>query len=143
MSTALGLAQVGPSCPPRRFGETIMPIRALQLGNPAAGATLKIRRLNDLLRTTGDGGHVVVTVGIAALPPEEIAAIVNAVAAFDDFTPDNDPHGEHDCASLEAGGHSLIWKIDTYDLSLTRHSPDPADPTVTARVLTVMLSEEY
>jgi hypothetical protein len=30
-----------------------------------------------------------------------------------------------------------------YDPSLTRHSDDAADPSVTARVLTVMLTEEY
>ena len=143
MSTALGLAHSRPELPLVFIMRNIMPIRAQELGTTAASATRKIHRLNDLLRTTGASGHIVVTAGIAALPPEEIAAIVNAVATFDDFTPDNDPHGEHDCASLEAGGHSLIWKIDTYDLSLTRHSPDPADPNVTARVLTVMLAEEY
>src|SRR5688572_14969960 len=120
-----------------------MPMRAQEFGTPTASATLRIRRLNDLLRTTGAGGHSVVTLGIAALPPTEIATVMQAVAAFDDFTLDNDPHGEHDCASLDVECHRIIWKIDSYDLSLTSHSPDPADPAVTARVLTVMLAEEY
>ncbi len=40
-------------------------------------------------------------------------------------------------------GHELLFKIDYYDLELTAHSPDAADPSVTHRVMTVMLAEDY
>jgi hypothetical protein len=44
---------------------------------------------------------------------------------------------------LEADGHRIFFKIDYYDTALACHSPDPADPAVTQRVITIMLAEEY
>lgn len=102
-----------------------------------------IRQLNDQLRTTGRGGTVLVTAGVAALSPHEHAAVVSAVAAFSDFGAHNDPYGEHDCGSLQAGSNRVIWKIDYYDQSLLALSPDPADPEATKRVMTIMLAGEY
>ena len=58
------------------------------------------------------------------------------------FTDDNDPHGEHDFGIVEHGGVRSFWKIDYYDREMQMLSPDPADPSVTTRVLTVMLAEE-
>ena len=51
--------------------------------------------------------------------------------------------GEHDFGSFEIGEQRFFWKIDYYDLSLCYGSNDPAEPTLTKRVLTIMLAEEY
>ena len=102
----------------------------------------RIRELNDQLRTTGRGGMVLVTNGIAMLGTEA-RPILDGIQGFADFNPDNDPWSEHDCASLEVNGHRVIWKIDAFDRRREFASPDPADPKVTVRVLTVMLASEY
>jgi hypothetical protein len=105
--------------------------------------TLRIRTLNDELRHTFTGGMAVMTPGIAALGQEAVERIVKTIAVFDDFCHANDPHEEHDFGSFEADGHVIFFKIDYFDQNLTYHSPDPSDPAVTRRVITIMLAEEY
>jgi hypothetical protein len=104
---------------------------------------VRIRELNDRLRTTGRGGMTLITNGIGALGLPTVNAIFAAIAEFKDFNADNDPWGEHDCAVLTVNGNRVIFKIDYLDRSRRIHSPDPADPKVTVRVMTVMLADEY
>ncbi len=105
--------------------------------------TDRIRELNDQLRQNFADGIAVMTPGIAALGAESVERIVKTIAVFDDFCHANDPHEEHDFGVFEADGHKVFFKIDYFDESLTHHSPDPADPSVTKRVITIMLAEEY
>ena len=103
----------------------------------------RIRALNDELRQHLIGGTAVITPGIAALGPEAVARIVKTIEVYDDFCHANDPHQEHDFGSFEADGQTIFFKIDYFDTTMTHHSPDPADPAVTERVITIMLAEEY
>ena len=105
--------------------------------------TKAIRALNDELRQNFTTGTAVMTVGVAALGPEAVARIVKTIAVYDDFCHANDPYQEHDFGSFEADGQQIFFKIDYYDKALTTHSPDPSDPLVTERVITIMLAEEY
>lgn len=103
----------------------------------------KIRALNDELRQHLIGGLAVMTPGLMALGPNAVETAVKAIAAFDDFCQANDPYGEHDFGALEVEGQPVFFKIDYYDLTMRRRSPDPADPSVTERVITIMLASEY
>jgi hypothetical protein len=103
----------------------------------------RIRELNDDFRRTFVGGLVMITAGVEAMPVEQRRSLLAKVRAFDTFTEDNDPHGEHDFGAVDEGGVRCFWTIDYYDREMTMHSPDAADPAVTTRVLTVMLAEEY
>ena len=105
--------------------------------------THRIRALNDELRRNLPGGHAVMTTGVAALGAEAVARIVKTIAVYDDFCHANDPYEEHDFGSFEADGAVIFFKIDYYDKNLSHHSPDPSDLSVTERVITMMLAEEY
>jgi len=83
------------------------------------------------------------TPGVAALGQEAVERIFQAIATFDDFYHANDPHEEHDSGSFEVNGETILFKIDYLDKNLTHGSPDPSDPSVTERVITLMLAEEY
>jgi hypothetical protein len=105
--------------------------------------TDQIRALNDELRQHMQGGLAVITPGVAALGQDAVELIVKTIAVFDGFCHANDPHEEHDFGSFEVDGQKIFFKIDYYDKAMTCHSPDPADPSVTQRVITVMLADEY
>lgn len=103
----------------------------------------QIAELNDNFRKTGMGGRIVFTEGILAYPAHEQQAIWQMVREFDSFPEGDDPYKEHDFGAFQYRGKKFLFKIDYYDKDLTFGSEDPADPTQTARVLTVMLAEEY
>lgn len=102
-----------------------------------------IRTLNDQLRRNFSLGVAVMTPGVAALGVDAAERIFRTIAAFDDFCQANDPYQEGDFGNFEAEGTTIFFKIDYFDKSMTMHSPDPADPLVTTRVITIMLSSEY
>ncbi|TNM66798.1 DUF3768 domain-containing protein [Aliirhizobium smilacinae] len=103
----------------------------------------RIRRLNDTLRTTFISGRVLLTACVRALDDNQRAMLLQAVSGFAAFTPSNDPYGEHDFGRVEVAGCGYFFKIDYYDLDYRYESPDPADATVTARVMTIMREDEY
>jgi hypothetical protein len=102
-----------------------------------------IAKLNDHARQTFTGCRALITRGISELEPDLINQIMSAVQSFDQFTADNDPYEEHDFGRIIVAGLTVFWKFDFYDLDLQMHSLDAADPAVTARVLTIMLADEY
>lgn len=119
--------------------------------NALSDRALKIAELNDALRancaspTMRQGGHIFISRGVSALEPEQIQAVLAAVAGFDAFNAENDPYREHDFGSMVVGGETIFWKIDAYqkgaDFLMGAEAPD--DPGATDRVLTIMLAEEY
>ena len=106
---------------------------------------MKIQQLNDAFRTSlsADLGRIVMTSGVACLDAETIALIFDAVRTYDQFDGSIDPYGEHDMGRFTVGSKDYHWKIDYYDRNLEFHSPDPADPVVTVRVLTIMRVDQY
>ncbi len=129
----------------KRFGDGALE-RAARTADAVADAWSRFSRmaeLNDRLRQTFTGGQVVLTRGIAELPPQDKAAILRKVREFDDFHEGNDPWGEHDFGSFEHNGVKIYWKIDYYDADIRYGSQDPCNPDITTRVLTVLLSTEY
>jgi Protein of unknown function (DUF3768) len=113
------------------------------MSNENPNSANRIRELNDAFRRSFVGGAVVVTAGVDALPAARRKLMLAKIRAFDQFDEDNDPHGEHDFGVIEEGQVRCFWKIDYYDRDMELMSPDPADPSVTTRVLTVMLADEY
>lgn len=104
-------------------------------------ATERVRDLNDRARRSLQECRVVITPGIEQLG--DVTAVLRAVQQFDDFTADNDPYHEHDFGAFHWHDAHVFWQFSYYDVDLQMLSSDPSDPTVTTRVLTVMLADEY
>lgn len=110
-----------------------------------------IAKINDCFRLSlglpafsgGIPGKVIMTAGIAALSADDMTAILQKLRAFNSFTEDNDPCGEHDFGAFEHDGQRIFFKIDYYAPDLLHGSADPADLCKTVRVLTIMLASEW
>lgn len=105
--------------------------------------TDRIRALNDAFRRSFVGGAVMITAGVEAMPRDRRHSLLQKVRSFEAFSEDNDPHAEHDFGAVDEAGERFFWKIDLYDRAMEFGSPDPSDPAVTTRVLTIMRADEY
>jgi hypothetical protein len=109
----------------------------------------RIRQLNDKLRTTFRGGKIAITPGVMALG--DLPTILKQLREFSAFTSDCDPEGVHDFGAFKYNGAShitgegplIFFKFDYYDKELMFGSPNAANPEVTCRICTLMLSSEY
>ncbi|MCW2393519.1 DUF3768 domain-containing protein [Sphingobium sp. B11D3A] len=127
----------------------------IQTAEQPQSKVAKIAALNDAMRRAlpQAAGHnqVIVTAGIDAMIGDAAkwsgyrrqAAIMREVRQFDAFDSDNDPEGYRDLGLFTWEGVSCMWKIDYYDAALKDGSPDPADPDRTARVLTILRTDEF
>ncbi|MGO9744236.1 MAG: DUF3768 domain-containing protein [Roseiarcus sp.] len=105
--------------------------------------TDRIRALNDAFRRTFIGGAVMITAGVEAMPLDQRRSLLQKIRSFDAFGEDNNPHAENDFGAVDEAGERYFFKIDYYDKKTEFGSPDPADPAVTTRVLTIMRADEY
>jgi hypothetical protein len=129
---------------PAGIETAIGPVSKPKVGTMSVNSqTARIRDLNDAFRTTLAEGKCAVSAGVSELGIPFAVAAATAARAYQNFTPDNDPDGEHDFGAFTIEDQRLIWKIDYYDLTLRYGSRDPSNPAQTKRVLTVMLEEEY
>ena len=71
----------------------------------ATNRAAKIAALNDALRRdpgTGEHGRIVMTRGVSELGVPFMMQALTKLKAFDVFTNDNDPYGEHDFGTFES-----------------------------------------
>ncbi|MDY7522827.1 DUF3768 domain-containing protein [Sphingomonas sp. 10B4] len=122
--------------------------------------TARIARLNDQARQAmGVACTAAATVGFRSLPDADQSTVRELIETFDAFDEDNDPHGERDFGTIyqlvcgrwtterpqsrDDERERVFWKLDYYDRDLAGGSENAADPAITRRVLTIMLSDEY
>jgi hypothetical protein len=70
-----------------------------------------------------------------ALGEAELAQVLEGVRTFDDFTRDNDPHGEHDFGNFVVGGVTYFFKVDYYAPDIPSRPPKTR-PTCVLRRMT-------
>ncbi|MCW1431999.1 DUF3768 domain-containing protein [Novosphingobium sp. JCM 18896] len=110
--------------------------------------TETIARLNDRARQGLDRtARIVITANLLAqisdgtFPGDVVAQARVMKAARECTFTSSSP--ERDFSSFEIDGVQACLKIDYYDLCLEFGSDDPADASVTRRVITIMAREDY
>ena len=92
-----------------------------------------IIELNDQLRTTFKGGRVQMTPAVYELGAELRGRALYVMSRYNKFEQDS----EHDCGVFIFAGYSFEWWIEYRGKDGAGISPDPANPEITFRVLTL------
>lgn len=98
----------------------------------------RIVELNDQLRTTFRGGRVQMTMGLFQLGSQIRGRALCALSQYSGFMPED----EHDHGVFIFGGFAFEWQIEYRAADGIGHSPDPADPAKTLRVLTLYVVKD-
>ncbi|NVO56040.1 DUF3768 domain-containing protein [Rhodobacteraceae bacterium B1Z28] len=98
--------------------------------------------LNDHFRKTGEGGVVMISMGVHLLGRATVDMIMKQLAG-DAGDKSVEPGGEHDVGSIKVNNRTIDWEINYYNKDLDDESPDPTDPQQTTRYLAILLSTEY
>lgn len=109
----------------------------------------QIAKLNDRARSGFDpSARILFTRGCldafcSGDTPSGLVAQAELIKTMGRHRFDEDTYGERDFGAFTFRGERVFFKIDYYDLSLEYGSEDPADASITARVVTIMLASEY
>lgn len=120
---------------------------ASALPTGALRPTAQLSTINDAFRQAlghkaGIPGKFVMTAGLAGLGDTAVYEIIRKVCAFDSFSEDNDPEGDHSFGAFDHEGLRIFWKIDYYaDADCDYGAEDPSAQCF--RVLTVLLADEW
>ena len=93
----------------------------------------KIIELNDELRTTFKGGRVQMTPAVCMLDAQLRGRALSTLSRYNKFADGE----EHDWGVFIFAGFSFEWHIEYRAKEGAGVSPDPADPGMTFRVLTL------
>lgn len=113
------------------------------------GRAEQIAKLNDRARSGFDpSARIMFTRGCldafcSGDTPSGLVAQAELIKTMRRHRFEEDTYGERDFGEFTFRGERVFFKVDYYDLSLEYGSEDPADPSITARVVTIMLASEY
>ena len=118
------------------------------LTEPIARAE-QIAKLNDRARSGFDpSARIMFTRGCldtfcSGDTPSGLVAQTELIKTMRRHRFEEDTYGERDFGAFTFRGEKVFFKVDYYDLNLEYGSDDPADASITARVVTIMLASEY
>jgi Protein of unknown function (DUF3768) len=72
------------------------------------------------------------------LTPAFAVVALHAMSRYSKF----DPESEHDWGVFIFAGYAFVWQIEYRGRDGVGSSPDPADPEITCRVLTLYIIED-
>ena len=98
----------------------------------------KIIELNDQLRTSFKGGRVQMTRGVYDLDQQLRGRALSVMARYDTFDRDS----EHDHGVFIFAGYAFEWRIEYRATNGEGISPDPSDPELTFRVITLYVFDD-